>query len=111
VLVTTTDMLADDATTASAFLIAYLQGLADLADSANATGFAPHDGGFGARDEGGGTAELSAYLAGILDGEPVLDALIDDEVLRFAQSWWGLPANPTDSAATADPADPVEEAA
>ncbi|MFV2064631.1 MAG: hypothetical protein ACC726_14145 [Chloroflexota bacterium] len=103
----TTDLLDTDSSTATAFLIAYLQGLNDLKDSVNAAGFAPHDGGFGVRDEGGGTAELGAYLAQEMGQEPDLDGLIDSGTLEFAQAWWGLPANPTDAPSDA----PEEEAA
>ncbi|MFV2065100.1 MAG: hypothetical protein ACC726_16540, partial [Chloroflexota bacterium] len=97
VVLATTDLLETDTSTATAFLIAYLEGLADLQDSVNATGFAPHDGGFGARDLGGGTAELDAYLAQEVGQPPDLDGLIDAHALEFAQAWWGLPANPTDA--------------
>lgn len=100
VMLTTRDLLADETTTASAFLIAYLQGLADMAEDAPA--FAQFDGGFGAADDGG-LAELESYLTDALGESPDLDALIQPRVLEFAQAWWGLPANPSSAAEPANP--------
>ncbi len=62
VLIVTADLLQNDPTTATAFLIAYVRGLRDLMDDPD---FAPHDGGFGDRTIGGGTGELDDYLAGV----------------------------------------------
>ena len=104
VLLTTTDILAVDTSTATAFLIAYIQGLRDLAGGPAATTFAPLDGGFGSRDDAGGTGELSTYLTGALGQTPDLDELIGTDVLEFSQAWWGLPANPASATPAASPA-------
>lgn len=102
VLLATTDMLDVDASTASAFLIAYLRALQDLA-TADATTFAAFDGGFGAAENAGGFGEMTTYLEDQLGEPPALDALIEPRVLEFAQAWWGLPANPTSAEAPAVP--------
>ncbi len=98
VLIATTDLLEAEGSTVSAFLIAYLEGLRDMAATDAGASFAPHDGGFGDRSIEGGTGQLREYLAGVEGEEPDLDALIDQEVLQFAQAWWGLPANPVPGA-------------
>jgi hypothetical protein len=103
-LLTTTDMLAVDTSTATAFLIAYIQGLRDLADGPDATTFAPLDGGFGSRDDAGGIGELSTYVTAALGQAPDPDELIGTDVLEFSQAWWGLPADPTSAARVASPA-------
>ena len=95
VVIATADLLEVDPSTASAFLIAYVRGLQDLAATDAAAGFSPYDGGFGDRAQAGGTGELSEYLAGVQGEAPDLDALIDASALEYAQAWWGLPANPT----------------
>jgi len=79
-----------------AFLIAYIRGLQDISDSAEAASLAPHDGGYGSRDVEGGVGELQAYLTSVTGSEPDLDDLIIVPPLELAQAWWGLPANPTD---------------
>jgi ABC-type nitrate/sulfonate/bicarbonate transport system substrate-binding protein len=94
VLLTRTGLLEDDPSTASAFLIAYLQALQDLR-AAGDTRFAQFDGGYGSQAEGGGTGELQAYLREVLGQEPDLSELLDSSALQFAQAWWGLPANPS----------------
>jgi hypothetical protein len=84
--------------TVAAFLVAYLRGLADLADDSDATAYAPFDGGYGDRAVGGGLGELGTDLAASLDVAPDLGALVAAEPLGFAQAWWGLPANPVPGA-------------
>ena len=97
-LAVSSDLLDQEGATVSAFLIAYLQALRDLDDAGDATAFAPFDGGFGDRAQGGGRAELGAYLETQLGTGADLEALIDARPLEYAQAWWGLPANPTDAA-------------
>jgi len=94
VVVSSADSVAQEASTLSAFLIAYVRALRDLAPD-DAGEFAPFDGGFGARDQGGGLGELGTYLESGLGSDVDLDTLIDERVLQYAQAWWGLPANPT----------------
>lgn len=89
------DLLDQEGATVSAFLTAYLQALRDLDDAGDATAFAPFDGGFGDRGQGGGRVELGAYLETQLGPGADLGALIDARPLEYAQAWWGLPANPT----------------
>lgn len=96
VLLATEDLISDERTTASAFLIAYLQALGDMAP--DATEFSAFDGGFGAAEQDGGVGELQAYLASSLGESPDLDVLIEPRVLEFAQAWWGLPSDPTTAA-------------
>jgi ABC-type nitrate/sulfonate/bicarbonate transport system substrate-binding protein len=91
-VVASTDVLAEEGSTVSAFLIAYLRALRDLREDAT---LAPHDGGFGARDQSGGLGELDGYLQGALGTEPDLETLVQARPLEYAQAWWGLPANPT----------------
>ena len=90
-LVASADVLSEESSTLSAFLVAYLRALADLRDDPT---LAPHDGGFGARDQAGGLGELTAYLQAELNLDPELATLIDTGPLAYAQAWWGLPANP-----------------
>lgn len=95
VVLASDDLLADDPTTATAFLIAYLRGLQDLTAGANTTTYAPYDGGFGSPDMAGGGGELTAYLTEALGQAPELEAFVAIEPLHFAQAWIGLPADPT----------------
>jgi len=94
VLVSSSDLLDGEASTVSAFLVAYLRGLRDLATSADTDGFAPYDGGFGTRDEDGGLGEMRTHITDALGAEPDLQSLIAIRPLEYAQAWWGLPANP-----------------
>ena len=91
-LVASSDVLAEEGATASAFLVAYVRALQELQDDAR---LAPFDGGFGARDQSGGLGELDAYLQTELNADPGLEALVQSAPLDYAQAWWGLPANPT----------------
>jgi hypothetical protein len=93
VIVTSSDLLEADASTASSFLVAYVRGLRDLAETSDAGAYAPFDGGFGSAAEAGGLGELEALLADEL-GSGDMEALVARHPLRFAQAWWGLPANP-----------------
>jgi len=94
-LIASADLLGEEGSTASAFLIAYVRALMDLADDPEAAAFAPFDGGMGDRTQLGGLGEMYAYLS--LPFEPGEDvaALADARPLEYAQAWWGLPANPT----------------
>ena len=98
VVLVTVDMLESDSTTATAFLIAYIQALQDLAADPAAAPYAPFDGGFGSADVAGGVGEMRAYLADALGAEPDLDVSVKPRTLHFAQAWWGLPANPAKAA-------------
>jgi hypothetical protein len=108
-LAASADTVAQEGSTLSAFLIAYVRALRDLAAQESDADFAPYDGGFGARDQGGGLGELRAYLADGLGDDVDLDALVDERVLEYAQAWWGLPANPTAGAAAAAAASAAPE--
>jgi ABC-type nitrate/sulfonate/bicarbonate transport system substrate-binding protein len=108
VLVAASDLLADDGSTATAFLIAYLRALQDLREDPDGAAFAPHDGGFGSPEQEGGLGELRAFLAGSLDPAPDVEVLIARAPLAFAQAWWGLPANPSGPPVSEAP--PVEDA-
>ena len=100
-LVASTDLVAADPGTITAFLIAHLRGLRTLAgDGADGAGvegaaaYAPFDGGFGPIEDGG-LGALSAYLA-TEPGAPVdTAALIAWPTLVVAQTARNLPANPT----------------
>jgi hypothetical protein len=92
VLVASTDVLSEEGSTASAFLIAYVRALQDLTEE---DVLRPHDGGFGDRTKSGGLGDLEAYLVAAGTGEPDFGNLTRTAPLEFAQAWWGLPANPT----------------
>jgi ABC-type nitrate/sulfonate/bicarbonate transport system substrate-binding protein len=93
-VVASSDVLGDEGSTVSAFLVAYVRALRDLTTE---TSLAPHDGGFGERSQSGGLGELDMYLQAVLGAEPDLGTLIESAPLTYAQAWWGLPANPTPS--------------
>lgn len=115
VIIASPDLIEQEGATVVAFLVAYIRALADLTDSVGADGFAPHDGGFGDRADGGGLGELAASLDERVGDGASVDDLVARDPLTVAQAWWGLPANPTTAAPliTADDgADaPTEEAA
>jgi hypothetical protein len=101
VLVASSDLVDAEGTTVVAFLVAYLRGLRDLAGNAEAPGFAPFDGGFGARDQDGGLGELRTGVSDTLGVDPDTGSLLADAPLELAQAWWGLPANPSPTGPTA----------
>ena len=103
VVVASADLIDAETSTVTAFLIAYIQGLSDLAGRADTAPFAPFDGGFGDRRQEGGLGEMRSYLAASLGSEVDTDTMVASAPLEFAQAWWGLPSNPTDA--------PREEAA
>lgn len=112
-IIASSDMLEGEASTVAAFLIAYVRGLRDVMESGEQTPFAPYDGGFGDPAAGGGLGELESYLAASLGEEVDTAAFVAGGPLEYAQSWWGLPANPTGSppTAAADAEATTEEAA
>jgi ABC-type nitrate/sulfonate/bicarbonate transport system substrate-binding protein len=95
VLVASPDLIAEEGATVAAFLVAYVRGLQDLTESVEATGFAPFDGGYGDRADGGGLDELAASLRDRAGRGAGVKALVVEEPLLVAQAWWGLPSNPT----------------
>jgi hypothetical protein len=94
VLVGSTDVLADEGSTVTAFLSAYLRALGDLVDEPT---LAPHDGGFGSLMEDGGLGELAEFVSAAGDDVDVL-TLVWPQPLHDAQAWMGLPLNPSTSA-------------
>jgi hypothetical protein len=91
-LVTSAETLEFSPATTARFVVAYVGALRELTGEA---ALAPHDGGFGDRLQGGGLAELQAYLDESLGSTTDLDALIGIGPLEYAQTWRVLPANPT----------------
>jgi ABC-type nitrate/sulfonate/bicarbonate transport system substrate-binding protein len=120
VLAATSDLVAADPGTITAFLSAYLRALQDIADPASqeailaladaagipvtnegrreyagrAAEYAPFDGGFGDRGNGGGLGELQAYLTAELDSVPDLSTVIAWPQLLVGQASQVLPSNP-----------------
>lgn len=99
VLVVTRDLLAADPGSVTAFLIAYIGGLQELADTdtPGADAFAPFDGGFGERDDDGGLGALSDVIGEALGPDLALRDLIAWPSLVVAQTALGIAANPVAS--------------
>ena len=120
VLAATSDLVATDPGTISAFLTAYLRALQDIGDPeaqeailalVEAAGipvtrdgraeypgrvaeWAPFDGGFGSRSIGGGLGELQTYLTDEIGTVPDLSTVIAWPQLLVAQATQLLPVNP-----------------
>ncbi len=95
VIVASRDLLEQEGSTVSAFLVAYVGGLRGLVDQPNTDAFRPYDGGFGDRSNLGGLGEMAAYVGASSESEGDPARLRDVRSLEYAQAWWGLPANPT----------------
>jgi ABC-type nitrate/sulfonate/bicarbonate transport system substrate-binding protein len=105
VLAVSADLLEQESSTVAAFLAAYVRALQDIGETGSDASYAPFDGGFGDRSQGGGLAQLDAYVSEALGTEIALEGLVAAGPLQAAQAWYGLPANPASlpSASAGDP--------
>lgn len=94
VLVASRDLISEEGATVSAFLVAYVRALQELAEQPDTAVYAPYDGGFGDGGVGGGLGEMLDYL-GLAAASSVDPArFVALGPLEYAQAWWGLPVNP-----------------